>query len=220
MYDRQGAFQAPFKQCGCAKLGGLNNPRQYNPDSKETPTLQQHGMRLQSDGTYYVGNRKDDIFWKAYVKRTDQRIGDELHDLPQSEWRTRIEVTLQNHAPINFKLHTLTQLENFRFETLTKNLFSFRKERHVAEMAKGSPLMDLVILKGRSIADATEGRGMHSFATLSPKDKRGRTRKHPKHTERDARLCRIADSSLRKLTGRWGKGARQDAEVSSLWGTW
>jgi len=196
-----------------------NNPRQYNSDSKKTPTLQQRGMRLQGDGTYYLGNRKDSVCWKAYVKKTDQRNKDEMANLPQSEWKTRIEVTLQHHAPIDFKLHTLTQLANFHFETLTKDLFNFRMERNVSEMA-GSPFTDMVISKQRSISDATEGRGVHSFTALSPKDKRGRVRKLPKHTKRDDRLCRIADSSLRKLTGHWRKGFPKAANVTSLWGTW
>jgi len=77
------------------------------------------------DGTFYVGAKWDEAFWRIQHKTTDERIGAKARDLPPSERRARIEVTLQRQPLRDLGLVSLEDVRSFKFERFAKPYFGF-----------------------------------------------------------------------------------------------
>lgn len=77
------------------------------------------------DGTFYVGAKWDDSYWSIQNKTTDERTGGDARNLPPSECRARIEVTLQRAPLRDLGLVSLEDVRTFNFDQFAKPFFRF-----------------------------------------------------------------------------------------------
>jgi hypothetical protein len=139
------------------------------------------GVGSQRSHASKLGNvPADPVSIRYYLKRTD-----DSHDLPEDEWRVRMEVTIQGDA-LPFK--TLDELACFDFEHL-RDMFSFRRMKD-------------------SLSPLSEHLCQCTFSDLS-KHKRirrgGGTRLHHPDTRANSELNELVRRGFRSLTKRWAK---------------
>ncbi|HHG2637141.1 MULTISPECIES: hypothetical protein [Enterobacteriaceae] len=175
-------------------------PRQFNPASWKNVYLFP-GTRITPYRNFRTGNKWDNISWQVYHKRTDNG-----QKLPVEEQRARVEVTLKGAALTHYSLHRLSDMQRFRFETLTP-LFKFRKPIEPEMMANGDMFRFTAINAVRKVNDATAERGLHSFDNIGRRDKRSwmmvngdkRLRKESSHLEVVSDLQNAVKGGLRRL---------------------
>jgi len=175
-------------------------PRQFNPASWKNVYLFP-GTRITPYRNFRTGNKWDNISWQVYHKRTDN-----AQKLPVEEQRARVEVTLKGAALTHYSLHRLSDMQRFRFETLT-HLFKFRKPIEPEMMANGDMFRFTAINAVRKVNDATAERGLHSFNNIGRRDKRSwmmvngdkRLRKESSHLAVVNDLQNAVKGALRRL---------------------
>ncbi|MBD7063376.1 hypothetical protein HPO57_02760 [Klebsiella pneumoniae] len=175
-------------------------PRQFNPASWKNVYLFP-GTRITPYRNFRTGNNWDNISWQVYHKRTDN-----AQKLPVEEQRARVEVTLKGAALTHYSLHRLSDMQRFRFETLT-HLFKFRKPIEPEMMANGDMFRFTAINAVRKVNDATAERGLHSFNNIGRRDKRSwmmvngdkRLRKESSHLAVVNDLQNAVKGALRRL---------------------
>lgn len=175
-------------------------PRQFNPTSWKNVYLFP-GTRITPYRNFRTGNKWDNISWQVYHKRTDNG-----QKLPVEEQRARVEVTLKGAALTHYSLHRLSDMQRFRFETLT-HLFKFRKPIEPEMMANGDMFRVTAINAVRKVNDATAERGLHSFDNIGRRDKRSwmmvngdkRLRKESSHLAVVNDLQNSVKGALRRL---------------------
>lgn len=175
-------------------------PRQFNPASWKNVYLFP-GTRITPYRNFRAGNKWDNISWQVYHKRTDN-----AQKLPVEEQRARVEVTLKGAALTHYSLHRLSDMQRFRFETLT-HLFKFRKPIEPEMMANGDMFRFTAINAVRKVNDATAERGLHSFNNIGRRDKRSwmmvngdkRLRKESSHLAVVNDLQNAVKGALRRL---------------------
>ena len=175
-------------------------PRQFNPTSWKNVYLFP-GTRITPYRNFRTGNKWDNISWQVYHKRTDN-----AQKLPVEEQRARVEVTLKGAALTHYSLHRLSDMQRFRFETLT-HLFKFRKPIEPEMMANGDMFRFTAINAARKVNDATAERGLHSFNNIGRRDKRSwmmvngdkRLRKESSHLAVVSDLQNAVKGALRRL---------------------
>jgi hypothetical protein len=69
MYDRQGAFQAPFKQCGCAKLGGLPCREPIGAASRATDLVVPAQTGIHAVMVHRVVETRNNILLKRFFNK-------------------------------------------------------------------------------------------------------------------------------------------------------
>ena len=175
-------------------------PRQFNPTSWKNVYLFP-GTRITPYRNFRTGNKWDNISWQVYHKRTDNG-----QKLAVEEQRARVEVTLKGAALTHYSLHRLSDMQRFRFETLT-HLFKFRKPIEPEMMANGDMFRFTAINAVRKVNDATAERGLHSFDNIGRRDKRSwmmvngdkRLRKESSHLAVVNDLQNAVKGALRRL---------------------
>ena len=175
-------------------------PRQFNPASWKNVYLFP-GTRITPYRNFRTGNKWDNISWQVYHKRTHN-----AQKLPVEEQRARVEVTLKGAALTHYSLHRLSDMQRFRFETLT-HLFKFRKPIEPEMMANGDMFRFTAINAVRKVNDATAERGLHSFNNIGRRDKRSwmmvngdkRLRKESSHLAVVNDLQNAVKGALRRL---------------------
>jgi len=182
----------------------ITNPRLVN--DVESFVLPDRRAKIDPEMSLYVGNEKDDLFWRVYWKRTDDTfIGDEgkrlPKPLPESQWRARAEVCIQGDALAALGIVHPADLANFGFERLHKlGYFKFcRKIPGVSALASFNPIFQKVA--------PTCGIDDNSPACLLSKycqrDSRGRRLKLSSYLETDMELTEAVRLALRSLTRRF-----------------
>ncbi len=175
--------------------------RQYNPVTRRNVFLDVHGARINPEWNLRTGNKWDNISWQVYHKCTDNG-----QKLPVEEQRARVEVTLKGAALAYYSLHRLSDMQHFRFETIT-HLFRFRKPVEPEMMANGDLFRLTAINAVRKVNDATAERGLHSFDNIGRRDKRSwmmvngdkRLRKESSHLAVVSDLQSAVKGALRRL---------------------
>lgn len=151
-------------------------------------------LRLDPCFTYRTGNDWDDVSWRVYWKRTDNK-----KPLPPNEWRARVEVTLQGDALKSTGLVKLADLDGYKFTNLAR-FFRFRTPIDPETQAEGDRFKRAAIEINRRLKNATPARGLHSFRSLGRRDKKQRLRSVSSHLQADDNLQRAVKDALRRLT--------------------
>lgn len=172
-------------------------PRVFVPTGGEQGTvrfLDVEGARLDPGGTFYVGNKHDDLMWRVYFKSTDSG-----KHLPESLWRARVEVRIKGAALKELGLRGLTDLQGYRFQRLAP-LFRFRRPVPPEKLAAGNKFKLASAKAARKVNDATPARGIHSFAAIGRIDKWRKRRRESLHIEADQELQDAVKGALRRLS--------------------
>jgi hypothetical protein len=138
------------------------------------------------------GERPDacDFAQRIYVKTHDSGNGESYRKLPAAQHRARYEVTLRGkHLPFT----TIDQWRLFRFETLQREFFNWRRW-------KGAPLPPAAAWLAQF---PHLGRMSHRLEQARV----GRRRGNRRGTEPDSELNRCARNALRRLTREQGRPA-------------
>lgn len=169
------------------------NHRQYNGDNNSNQFLDKPGNRINPAYNLRIGNEDDDISWQCYHKRIDKK-----QPLPIDQQRARVEVTLQGDALQQHGFGLLSELPNFRFETLS-SLFTFRRPIPSEMMHKNNPFEQRLMAWVRACKDITAARGLQTFRTLGLRDNKGRKRAESSHLTADKELSNRVRAALRNL---------------------
>jgi hypothetical protein len=80
------------------------------------------------DSTYYTGAAGSSCSWRLMVKRIDRqnKTTGTMRVLPEDEIRVRLEVTVLEPELTKLGIQRLSDLEEFRFQTLQGSFFQFR----------------------------------------------------------------------------------------------
>ena len=184
---------------------GAASPRQWVPNGLtrhngkpdgENRYLDNDGNRLDPSLSFRIGNKADNLSWQVYRKLTDHN---QTPIQDRSQWRSRVETTLQGAALQQYGLSNLTDLEGYDFRRLMP-LFRFRRSKDPSKMAKGNLFVRTVTEEVRRLHDATPERGIHSFESIGRHDKYGNTRAESKHIEADPVLADWVKGALRHLS--------------------
>jgi hypothetical protein len=114
-----------------------SKPRQFIPDvtgkaKGQNRFMDRPGMRMDPRFNYRIGNTHDEVSWQVYFKCVDKQA-----PIPESEWRARVEVTLQGLALTAFGITHLDELAAFSFERMAY-LFRFRRPTDPTKQARGN----------------------------------------------------------------------------------
>jgi hypothetical protein len=169
--------------------------RQFDPITAQNRYLDQYGDRLDPNLNFRIGNKEDPFSWQIYLKSTDNN----KQSIPETQWRARVEVTLQGSALHEYGLNLLSDLQNFSFDKLA-GLFRFRRPVAPEKQADGDRFKLTAIKINRKLHDATPERGMHSFDKVGRRDKWRKTRAESRHLEADSELQDAVKGALRRLT--------------------
>jgi hypothetical protein len=171
------------------------NARQFVPTTKANRFMVE-GTRLDPTLNYRIGNQGDDVSWQVYFKRTNAG-----KSLEPSEWRARVEVTLQGKALDGLAIKDLSDLDGFDFRKLTP-FFRFRRPIDMEQLEKnmGGSLVRLGALRrNRPLHDATPERGMDSFKDVGRIGKRNCRLAESRHLEPVSELQEAVKGSMRRL---------------------
>jgi hypothetical protein len=171
------------------------NARQFVPTTKANRFMVA-GTRLDPTLNYRIGNTCDDVSWQVYFKRTNAG-----QFLDPSDWRARVEVTLQGQALTDLGLKDLSDLDDFDFRKLMQ-YFRFRRPIDIAEMTKnkGGCLVRLDASRMcRMFRDATAERGMDSFKDVGRMGKRNCRLAKSRHLEPVSELQDAVKGAMRRL---------------------
>lgn len=177
-------------------LANGNKPRQFDPAIGELGSnrfMDVPGTRLDSRLNYRVGSKGDDVSWQIYWKRTDRGQW-----LPPTQWRARVEVTLQGDALKDAGLNRLADLDGYRFTKLA-HYFRFRTPISPETQASGDRFRLFAIMTNRRLNDATPERGLHSFRQLGRRDRWQKLRRESSHLQADNELQDAIKGALRRL---------------------
>jgi len=168
--------------------------------------------RLDPNLNFRIGNREDDLSWQGYFKTTDNN---QTPIQNRTQWRARVEVTIQGVALNQFGLNSLSDLNGYDFQNLMP-LFKFRRPTDPLKQAHQNHLVKRLtdpnrkaraisitlhaIELCRSVFDATPARGMHSFEAIGRTDKRGRALSESRHLESDPLPANAVKGALRRLS--------------------
>lgn len=174
-------------------------PRQFIPDATgktkgQNRFLDVPGTRMDPRFNYRIGNTHDDVSWQAYFKCVDKQA-----PIPESDWRARVEVTLQGLALTAFGIADLEDLAAFCFERMAC-LFRFRRPTDPTKQARGNLFIREAIQANRRLNDATHERGIHSFMALGRRDRFRKVRAESTHIEPDKELQERVRGALKRLS--------------------
>jgi len=155
--------------------------------------------------TLYIGNKRDDEMWRVYWKRTDETfVGEDGKripmPLPESEYRSRVEVRLKGRALEQLNLVLVSDLRDFCYERLhSAGLFKFARRDH-----RSGPIFtnsySISAAKSLGIDDDSPACVLNGFGR---KDNRGRVRQLSRHLVTDTELTEASRYALRRLTQRF-----------------
>lgn len=171
------------------------NARQFVPTTKVNRFMVE-GARLDPTLSYRIGNTWDDVSWQVYFKRTNAG-----QSLKPSDWRARVEVTLQGQALVKLALKDLSDLDGFDFRKLAQ-FFRFRRPIDIEKLEEnmGGSLVRLGALRrNRPLHDATPERGMDSFKDVGRIGKRNCRLEESRHLEPVSELQEAVKGALRRL---------------------
>jgi hypothetical protein len=191
--ERETATHAMTYRLQSSLLADGSKPRQFDPQVWANRFMDVHGARLDPLQNYREGNKRDDVAWQCYWKRTDNK-----QPLPPNEWRARVEVTLQGDALRSTGLFKLADLDGYKFTNLAR-FFRFRTPIEPETQAKGDRFRLAAITINRRLNDATSERGLHSFRSLGRRDKLQRPRRESSHLQADNELQDAIKGALRRM---------------------
>ncbi|WP_459176849.1 hypothetical protein [Ewingella americana] len=170
------------------------HPRRFDPIAGKYRRLDKDKeLLLDPRFSYRIGNDWDDVSWRVYWKRTDNK-----QQLPPNEWRARVEVTLQGEALRDVGLVKLTDINQYQFTSFAR-FFRFRTPIAPETQAKGDRFKHTAIMINRLLKNATPARGLHSYRLLGRRDKLRRLRRESSHLQADNELQDAIKGALRRL---------------------
>lgn len=181
----------------------INNPRLSN--DVESIVLPDRRAKIDPEMTLYVGNKKDDLLWRVYWKRTDETFPGEdgkrvPKPLPESEWRARAEVRIQGDALASLGIAHPADLENFSFERLhALGYYKFCRK------VEGGPVLasNLWAKTAAASLGIDENSPACVLGMFAQRDKRRRPLKLSRYLETDTELTEAVRHALRGLTRRF-----------------
>ncbi|MCC8394236.1 hypothetical protein LJ656_16685 [Paraburkholderia sp. MMS20-SJTR3] len=191
--EREAATRAMTYRLQSSLLTDGDSPRQFDPARRKNRFMDAHGERLDPLLNYREGNKWDYVSWHVYWKRTD--CG---QPLPPTDWRARVEVTLNGHALQDVGLVKLADLDGYKFTTLAR-FFRFRTPIAPETQAKGDRFKLAAITINRRLNDATPARGLHSFRSIGQRDRWRKLRRESSHLQADNELQDAIKDALRRL---------------------
>lgn len=184
------------------------NPRVFSDGRDLTDgTVPSRGVRINADKTLYVGNKTDDLMWRAYWKRTDDTYeGEDGKRVPKplvrADWRARVEVCIQGDMLRQLDLARVADLQKFGFERLhTARLFRFARRIRGSGPVLSNPWSMSALTSFGPDAD-WPACAVNQFGRL---DKRKRRLDMSRHLATDVELTEAARQALRALTRRFGR---------------
>lgn len=155
--------------------------------------------------TFYIGNKKCDMLWRVYFKRTDDIfIGEDdrrvAKPLPFKEFRARAEVRLQGKILEQLSLLSVSDLRNFSFEKLhSAGFFKFAKR----DYSSGQIFTNKFAISGAKSLGVNDDSPACILNLFRRRDSRGRARQLSCHLITDTELTEASRQSLRRLTQRF-----------------
>lgn len=182
------------------------NPRLVDGDGAAVVFPDRH-FRVDGEKTLYIGNLKDDVYWRVYWKRTNETfVGDDEKrhpkPLPESEWRARAEVHVSGNVLEKLGIKYPADLMHFSFERLhSQGYFKFGRKNDDAAQVLMSNGYSIAVREAFEINENSPAFVLGMFGTF---DKRHRDLKLSRYLETDTELTESARLALRGLTSRFG----------------
>ncbi|KXS31511.1 MAG: Uncharacterized protein AWT59_2378 [Candidatus Gallionella acididurans] len=181
------------------------NPRIIGENYDFSGGVMPRRSAISATKTLYIGNKHDDEMWRVYWKRTDETfIGEDgirvPKPLPQSEYRSRVEVRLKGKVLEKLNLISATDLRGFSYERLhSAGFFKFARRDHRSGLIFTNPY-SIAAAKSLGVDDDSPACVLNGFGR---KDNRGRVRQLSRHLVTDTELTEASRHALRRLTQRF-----------------